>query len=66
MSIHIGEGKSMLSISLGPICLACGHYKMGVALLDSTGVYTLIWSFKKLSVTVAGVYGGSCAYQLGA
>jgi lipopolysaccharide transport system ATP-binding protein len=52
--LNLPEGSSKVRVSLGPLALKSGLYRLGVNLNNETGLTMLCWSFKKHSLEIEG------------
>jgi lipopolysaccharide transport system ATP-binding protein len=62
--IDLEQGRNVVHISLGPLCLKRGLYKVGFVLNDATGIRLPYWSFKQHVISMDGPVHGIAPYQL--
>jgi lipopolysaccharide transport system ATP-binding protein len=63
-NVNIVVGENNFDISVGPLCLRAGDYKLGISLNNSSDIFLLFWSYKQYDLKMLGNPSGASEYQL--
>lgn len=61
---RIQKGDNLIRLSIGPILLRAGDYKLSIAVNDKTGVFMLFWAYQTCEIFVNGPATGPSTYLL--